>query len=1370
MFSGRKKTPRGLHGRTPRGANRRAAVGSTDNRGTSSINKNSARRMNYSTKFNNTNNSNFLQQENEFISPAKKARTDFFQSRPSTLSVKERKPSPSSTDANSVFKVLLNDFPPEVARILDKNTTIGGTSNGVYSWAPRGGQLYVWNNMTKKIIHSDVNLPPLPPGLQHPANLILSTSNNSNGRGYNTLLVVSPLGVIRFHESINSVNYVQGRLDLFDDEVVVDITHVPVNNAFFFICSTSQGRLFNILKPKNIVQLMTALVSNYNSPKKSSDLQKGGLLSTVAGWIGWGGDDGSNSNGTDGQDGTSGTDSSQLDNGSKNVASSFVNRMENDIFHLTHTIDDVDGSCVRLCHLHIPRDGESGANVESFTDVTNELFGHSSASNGDDDVAMDEQEQDDDYVRISQSQSVIIQASCIASHRRLFVLIARLLHKDEENTTASTSANVYVYELHEFEITLNGKTPLKRLRKCPLFQYPTLEEEGIYCITTACESTKTDSIVRTYVVSELGSLSTSNLNVFEVSWDLRAIEKASSMRTISTRAVLYKNFLGLLHGSDGPIFITKERDFGMFTTDGSNIFPNDLDENGKNRSRSPMTNLSDAIAISGMSDTYDLEGAIRLIRGGIDILLQNGYDLDVPQKIQVWLRNGSSTSSSNGKNDASDGDIIEIFGKAIVSTSKAIVDQEVGSGNQWADTSDGLENKFSAAGHKLVRQFLEEKSQRHHALRFLLGLKQTSNTDDKKFDVKYLNIQQTLAKECAVVTAHGEFLNVAISMLAYQEGLGSDNNRYGVSPASDAIIQAVKQDRGWSREKLQSVGLVAADVFYSAPRSILQVLPHLLKSIQKIRTDGSNGSESIPHLPAMNEAVAVAHILVSKLQSTASLITNGKEIVFSLTTRRALESLLLESIDVIQTSKSTQQHTNSTNMFYANDGSNLKDIENLKDMVMNCVECFLAILKEMQTNTVNVAATTTTNNISNKSTGMRDINIQFKRLIEKVVYPLLEDGGMMLKRSIKLADTYFHHELLAKVCEKEEQIEGRDTGRLQQYMSNPRLKEEGFTDFIYARLLKQRKVARVLNQPEERSDDLKEYLSKHPKLSWVHAIRSRRYIAACDALTHTAEAPLHSGLNVKLDNSGKRSTKFAESFATQKMFYSIAKISLFAGTRANEKNPENAEYTSKMQDLNANLLITNAHATILEVAETLARDKKKSDEDSTLGKLIKGERLLPNELTQFYIKIIKDLLVSSPELHTPQVIDLTKLIIEYIWKTQVSKSEQLNDKLRDNLLGKVWMEIIRFDIVLIRQLSGLREKSGGLNDAGIEAEIKTKSLTYKIINNMSMLGLDSQNFLNGSLIENEIKNNDGVTIRDLRMISSICDLSKRSKNENKEEA
>ena len=95
MFSGRKKTPRGMSSRTPRGTfNRRTPVGSSiGNRGGASsttknnnnnINNNSMqRRMNYSAKFSNNNNS-------EYVSPAKKARTDFFKSRPSTLRMQQR--------------------------------------------------------------------------------------------------------------------------------------------------------------------------------------------------------------------------------------------------------------------------------------------------------------------------------------------------------------------------------------------------------------------------------------------------------------------------------------------------------------------------------------------------------------------------------------------------------------------------------------------------------------------------------------------------------------------------------------------------------------------------------------------------------------------------------------------------------------------------------------------------------------------------------------------------------------------------------------------------------------------------------------------------------------------------------------------------------------------------------------------------------------------------------------------------------------------------------------------------------------------------------------------------------------------------------
>ena len=266
-------------------------------------------------------------------------------------------------------------------------------------------------------------------------------------------------------------------------------------------------------------------------------------------------------------------------------------------------------------------------------------------------------------------------------------------------------------------------------------------------------------------------------------------------------------------------------------------------------------------------------------------------------------------------------------------------------------------------------------------------------------------------------------------------------------------------------------------------------------------------------LPASNEAIAITHILISKLQPSTLHIASGKDVVFSVQTRHAVESLLVESIRAIKAAHDVQV-SKRDKIATESDATTWKGTEDLKDMVMSCVECLLDVLNSMKRVKVGSGESSNTRNGA-PGAGARDIDIQFKRIIEDIVFPLLDDGGMMLKRSIKLADTYFHHELLARVCEKEEQIEGHDTGRLQKYMSNPRLKEEGFTDFIYARLLKQKKVARVLNQPEERSDDLKEYLSKHPKLSWVHAIRSRRYVAACDALQHTAEAPLHSGLEGK---------------------------------------------------------------------------------------------------------------------------------------------------------------------------------------------------------------------------------------------------------------
>ena len=83
MFSGRKKprgTPRGnISRRTPHGS---VGVGSRGRLGVSKTGS-AVRRNNYSANFGYGNNAGNTSSLNEYVSPAKKARTDFFQSKPS---------------------------------------------------------------------------------------------------------------------------------------------------------------------------------------------------------------------------------------------------------------------------------------------------------------------------------------------------------------------------------------------------------------------------------------------------------------------------------------------------------------------------------------------------------------------------------------------------------------------------------------------------------------------------------------------------------------------------------------------------------------------------------------------------------------------------------------------------------------------------------------------------------------------------------------------------------------------------------------------------------------------------------------------------------------------------------------------------------------------------------------------------------------------------------------------------------------------------------------------------------------------------------------------------------------------------------------
>ena len=75
------------------------------------------------------------------------------------------------------------------------------------------------------------------------------------------------------------------------------------------------------------------------------------------------------------------------------------------------------------------------------------------------------------------------------------------------------------------------------------------------------------------------------------------------------------------------------------------------------------------------------------------------------------------------------------------------------------------------------------------------------------------------------------------------------------------------------------------------------------------------------------------------------------------------------------------------------------------------------------------------------------------------------------------------------------------------------------------------------------------------------------------------------------------------------MLFSIAKLSLHAGTRPDDRSEVNGDYNSKMRDLNANLLIVNAHLKILGVCEEIKSAGEtivELDSDATMAKLAKG--------------------------------------------------------------------------------------------------------------------------------------------------------------------
>ena len=189
-----------------------------------------------------------------------------------------------------------------------------------------------------------------------------------------------------------------------------------------------------------------------------------------------------------------------------------------------------------------------------------------------------------------------------------------------------------------------------------------------------------------------------------------------------------------------------------------------------------------------------------------------------------------------------------------------------------------------------MRQFLDEKKRDHDALCHIMF--KGSN-----------GFKASFPAVCDEIERHQRCLTAAISLVAYQEHFVSDLTGGRRSIVSEAIVSVVMSTRKWTAAKLQRCGLVAADVFYSSPSLILDLLAPLSEGVEDQKRRRLGVEE---YLPIVNEAVAGMDVLVTQLAvGREKEIVASSLVLFSPVVRKCFESMLLAGIRAIETASNT---------------------------------------------------------------------------------------------------------------------------------------------------------------------------------------------------------------------------------------------------------------------------------------------------------------------------------------------------------------------------------------------------------------------------------------------------------------------------------
>ncbi|XP_059475123.1 nuclear pore complex protein Nup133 isoform X2 [Neocloeon triangulifer] len=446
----------------------------------------------------------------------------------------------------------------------------------------------------------------------------------------------------------------------------------------------------------------------------------------------------------------------------------------------------------------------------------------------------------------------------------------------------------------------------------------------------------------------------------------------------------------------------------------------------------------------------------------------------------------------------------------IVHVSKDIINDMPASDPRWSETHSSA--TFGTSSSLQVQQQLQGKQQ---TLELYVNF------------LKAVDIWNKLS----AITARGVVIATSLALQEHAEKVAAALTLRSLHAShADLLDKAIKATLKPKNSRAVPAALTHIDLFFREVSEVHQVLITLGMWSQEIVHSNKSPAEVVASLQEVN------HIVLETLQEIADFRKHhrsmfGSESVFASDLieylpwtasshdeglRNVLSDLLSRNFQYAARQCSGDQMTYSTLCV---------ELMNLADLLLEGYSSHLESLKGSEKFDLLVH--------------------QYELQRRKIIQPFVDES--MIEQAMKLAEKYHDFNTLVQICESAHNQE-----RLESYIQ--KFADEGFSEYLFGWYMKEDKQDKLMNlfggnvRPMQHQQALVSFLSQHPQLAWLQAIRTGNYSSASGTLYQLAEEQ-------------------TEKLARKKTMLSLAKLTALASDEPEHKMIEHVRDVDMLLDL-----------------------------------------------------------------------------------------------------------------------------------------------------------------------------------------------------------